>query len=70
MSEEKKWTSFGHYYRDEKRRITVCKESSRYHDAGGNLCPSDAWIFYRDPHGFREGEFASAEEAMAAADKT
>ncbi len=57
-------------YRDEGRRITVALERPRYYDAKGNLCPSETWIFYRDCHGFREGEFASAEQAMVAADKS
>lgn len=60
------WEKKDSYSREESRRITVCKESPCYYDAKGNLCPSDTWIVYRDSSGFREGEFASAEEAMAA----
>ncbi len=56
-------------YRDEKRRITVCRESPRYHEHGLPV-PGELWIFYRDTNGFPEGEFATAELAMAAADKT
>ncbi len=54
------------FYRDEARRITVCLESPRYHEKGLPI-RSDTWIYYRDTHGFREGEFASAEAAMHAA---
>ncbi len=46
----------GKFYRDDVRRITVSFEARE-----------QKWIFYRDTWGFREGEFASAELAMAAA---
>lgn len=62
------WTKIAGFYRDEERRITVALESPRYFDAKGELCPSDTWIYYRDHVGFREGEFETAELAMAAAD--
>jgi hypothetical protein len=57
-------------FRHKKRRITVAKSSASVYDNKGELCPSLTWIFYRDSHGFAEGVFSSAEEAMKAADSS
>jgi hypothetical protein len=56
------------FYRKEKGRITVCLEPFTHYKNGEPCRLKDTWIFYRDSWGFREGEFNTAEEAMAAAD--
>lgn len=71
MEEKPKWEKINEScFRHEKRRITVAKSRARFYDNKGDLCPSLSWIFYRDSWGFREGEFDTPEEAMAAADES